>query len=45
MTSRPINALIPLKLLRIPDIESSRTGETLSGNTKFLKKISLEMDV
>jgi hypothetical protein len=45
MRSRPIDALIPLKLLRIPNIESSHTGETLSGNTKLLKKFSPEKDV
>ncbi len=45
MTSPPITARISLKLFRLPDIRLSHTGEILSGNTKFLKKISLEKDV
>jgi len=45
MTNRPINALFLQKLLRFPDIRPSRTGETLSGNTKFLKEFGLEQDV
>ncbi len=45
MTNRPIIALILLTPLRIPDINLSHIGQTLSGNTKFLKKHSDEKGV